>query len=293
MGFIKIAAAVFILGAGLTGSYFIVKNSAPAASIADFGDESKLSDALNDLKNAGDLLTGKNPIQWTEKSSGKSAAAPDSFQAPDSGAGVGSEENSRQNFTKLVASSIFSGMRRMEEENKNPTNYFNLSNPSDASNKKAVEEAVSSLKNPLPFLNVSINDDDLKISPDNSEESKINYLKSTAEIIMDNSNEFSGNPLKALEKLTYGDVSAINKVIDSYSEIYKGFLNTPAPRDWLVLHKRYLGILKKTEIIYRGMADFQNDPVKASLSGEALPQTVEAEAKIRKEYYQKETELRN
>ncbi len=293
MGFIKIAAAIFIFGAGLAGSYFIIKNSAPTVLITDSGDKSKLSGALNDLKNAGDLLTEKNPVQWLEEFSGKSASALDSFQVPDSRASIDSEENSQQNFTKLVASSIFSGMRKMDEENKNPADYFNPSNPSDANNKKAVEEAVSGLKNPLSFLNVSINDNDLKISPDNSKESKINYLKLTAEIIMNNSNEFSDNPLKALEKLTYGDVSAINKVIDFYSEIYKGFLNTPVPQDWLTLHKRYLSILKKTELIYRGMADFQNDPIKASLSGEALPQTVEAEVKIREEYYQKEKELRN
>lgn len=293
MGFIKIAAAILIFGSGLIGSYFIINNSGPVAPIIGFDDESKLNDALNDLKNAGNLLTGKNPIKWAEESSDKQASALDSFQALNNEEVMSSKNESNGNLTKLVAGSIFSGMRQMDEENKNPSEYFNPSNPSDPNSKKAVEAALINLKDPLSFLNVSISDGDLKISPDNSKESKINYLKLTAEIIMNNSNEFFDNPLKALEKLMYGDASALNKVINSYAEIYKGFLSISAPSDWLGLHKSYLEILKKTELVYRGMADFQNDPIKASLLGEALPQIVKAEAEIRGKYYQKETELRN
>lgn len=134
MGFIKIAAAILIFSSGLIGSYFIVNNSGPVAPTAGFGDE-KLSNALNDLKNAGDLLVGKNPIQWSKESSDKPASVLNALNSP-LALNSTSSDGKDGNLTKLVAGSIFSGMRQMDEGNKNPSEYFNPSNPSDPNSKK-------------------------------------------------------------------------------------------------------------------------------------------------------------
>ncbi len=196
------------------------------------------------------------------------------------------------NLTKLVASSIFGRMKGLDQEQEK---FFENFNPDDPEIQKTIQEAISQIQD----LNLiggqsTINNNDLKISPDNSLTAKASYLEATAKIISDNSNEFYNNPVNALQKLTLdAETSGVNKIADTYSEIYKGFLNAPIPSDWLILHQRYLTLLKKIESIYRGIADFRNDPIKASLLGEMLPEILNEEAKIREEYYKKELGIKS
>jgi len=155
------------------------------------------------------------------------------------------------------------------------------------------EDAINQIQDPELILGkITIDDKDIKISSDNSKEAKIQYLETTGKIILNNSNEFYVDPTKALEQISSGaNVSGVNQLADTYLEIFKKFLNTNVPSDWLGLHKRYLIIAKKFELAYRGMADFQNDPVKTYLLGEMLPGLIEIENQIKGDYANKEKEL--
>ncbi len=270
----KNIAIILVILVGLVSSYLILKNpDSQAVSSGANGEISKLNDEI----------LSKNPIQWMEK-------VKDFISNPVGSSGLNeqadknvSNDKASLNLTKLVAQSMSGQMQYLGQSGKD-------FDPNDPGNQEIIKKAMADAQN-ISLFDESISDKDLKILQDNSLEAKRFYLESMNKIAINSLNIFSINPIEALNKLIYGDASAINKVINYYVETYKNFLNTPVPSDWLDLHKRYLMVLKQMEVVYRGMADFQNDPVKASLLGDALPNMIKAEMGIREEYYNIEKEF--
>ena len=275
---LKLGAMILILTAGLAGGYLIIKDSKPAGS----GSYIILESSGKAVENSQ-----KSPIQWVEKVRdfiSNPTGSLEKFSGADSAAAEKIDSNNpSSNLTEFVAKSVSGQMQYLSQSGKD-------FDPNDSKNQEIIKKALASLQTPSLF-NESINDKDLKISQNNSIEAKRFYLESMGKIVINSSNVFSINPIKALDKLIYGDASAINQVINYYTETYKNFLSIAVPSDWLDLHKRYLTVSKQMEIIYRGMADFQNDPVKAALLGDALPNMIEAETNMKKEYYNIEKEF--
>lgn len=279
MNNIKIAAAVLILSSGVVGSYFIVKNSVPKVDSAQKIAESPIQNIIND-----------NPIKWFSKINSTSSAnfnSPDSL-SPDIFKNTGRENDQyNSNLTQLVSQSLFSKMKSQDQAGSNPFDNFNYQ---DSENKKLVESALLEFKNLIN--DISVNDSDLKISNDNSGNTKAQYLEATGKIILDNSNEFYDNPGAALNMIVENsDLSGLNQVIISYSNIYNAFLKTPVPSDWLSLHKNYLILLKQSEMAYSGIKDYKQDPIKAQLLIQAAQELSKKEAEIKKEYYQRVLEV--
>jgi len=194
--------------------------------------------------------------------------------------------NDKNNLTKVIGENVFNKIKEQEETNSD----FSL--PSLDVNAVSRQIAADSLKSfkedQLNFGKITIDDKDLKISYDNSPQGKGQYLQATAEIIQKNSNDLYGNPMKAVsDAVNSGDISKIKFLADTYRAIFSAFLNTPVPSDWIGIHKEYLVLLKKSESVYQGIADFQNDPVKAYLLIQVASENLKTEAEIKNQYYQK------
>lgn len=284
----RVAAVVLVIGAGLVGSYLIIKNSIPAVPAGQAEGPVTAPKPL-----------AQNPVKWIEEAAeflnepAKNLANSSSFLAENGGQGGSgnTESTSSVNLTKLVAQSLFGQMQKSDQNEQNPFEGKGF-DPQSPEGQKMIQEAIANLKNSSLFPNQSVRDSDLKISSDNSSKVKSEYLITTGGIIVDNSNEVYKNPVKALEKLVNNsDASEVAQLADTYAKIYNGFVNTPVPSNWLDLHKRYVTFLKNTESVYRAIADFQNDPVKSQLFTQLVPEVAKIELSIKQEYYQKSLNL--
>ena len=271
----KFATTIFIIIAGLVGSYFIIKSDGGI----------KLSDEKLKKENISDKFSNlieKNPIQWIK----------DNFQIENFGnkiknAGQVSEnKNQTVNLTEFVAQLMFSQMKDLDQKGVDPLSSFN---PQSQEGQELIKQTIAKISDPsLLIKDYLINDKDLKISQDNSSVKKAAYIEATGKIIYNNSNSLYKDPIKVLESLILGDVSNANKLADTYQNIFNGFLNTEIPSDWLDIHKRYLILLKKFENLYRGLTVFKQDPIKADLLVQMIPDMASAEYKIQQEYLEKE-----
>jgi len=274
---IKIAAIILIISTGLAGAYLIVKNSPHINSGETLTEKSE------------NKLAGLSPIRWLENlvsSTDANSSSLNMDRAKEQLQNINSDDLKSINLTKLLAESMFTQMRNLDQSGENP---FETLNPNDP---KIVQEAVGDIQNLVSILNQPINEKDIKISQDNSLANKGKYLEVTAKIILNKSNELYKNPIEILNKVVdSNDTSEANQLANAYQNVFNGLLNTEVPSDWLDFHKRHLSILKKFEITYRAIADFQNDPVKAYLFIQALPELTKADVEIKEEFYKKSLEI--
>ena len=241
------------------------------------------------MENSGKSgISSQSPIEWV-----KNLVSGDYSQSiGDSNNDLNNAKNGfnkeTANLTETVAQSLFGKMKTMDQSGNDPFGNFDINN---SENQKLVDEALVNLKNQFS-LDFDLNEEDLKISADNSLNNKARYLEETGKIILKNADDFYNNPAKAVESaVDMGNVSGVKNLADTYQNIYSEFLNTSVPSDWLDLHKRYLEILKKSELIYRDLTDIQNDPIKAAVLIQILPEIVVKETEIKKEYYWKSMEI--
>lgn len=275
----KLATAVFIIIAGLGGAYFIVKSNIGGIKLN--GEKLNRENLSNNLSNIFANSINKNPIQWIENNFQKNKAENFGDKIKNIG-----NENQTINLTEFVAQSMFAQMKDFDQKGIDPLSSFN---PQSQEGQELIEKAIAKINNPsLLIENYPINDKDLKISSDNSFQKKAIYLEATGKIIYNNSNNLYKNPIKVLESLILGNVSNANKLADTYQNIFNGFLSVEVPSDWLDLHKRYLVLLKKFENLYRGLTIFKQDPIKADLLVQMIPDMADAEYKIQQEYLEKE-----
>ncbi len=272
---IKTGATILIITAGVVGGYLIVKNSGPAV----------IEKPQNSPSQKSIISESSNPMKWVEKTIN---SVSDVFKKTPKENIIASEINNSTNLTELVGKAIAGQMKTLDQSDKGLEN-FDINSPEA---QKIIQETVSNLSDSTSLFSEEvdriINDSQLKISDDNSYEAKSKYLMATARIIKNNSNEFYNNPVKAFEKFSdYGDISGVRQIAVAYQNIFNEFLNTPVPSKWVDLHKRYLIFLKKAELVYKGIADFQNDPVKAQILIAAALELPKIELEIKQEYLNK------
>lgn len=274
-----ITKAIFIIVAGLVGSYFIIKSD---FGIKSGNEKSKKENIPDNFTN----LIGDNPIQWVKDNSQKTSKTNAENSSDKIASQISENKNQPINFTEFVAKSMFTQMKNFDQKGINPSNGLDLKNQEG---QELIKQTLAEISDPsLLIKDYQINDKDLKISKDNSSVKKVAYIEAIATIIYNNSNSLYKNPINVLEKLILGDVSNANKLADTYQNIFNGFLNTEVPSDWLSLHKKYMTLLKKFENLYRGLTVFKQDPIKANLLIQMIPDMANAEFKIQQEYSEKE-----
>ncbi len=259
-----------VILAGVVGSYFILKNPGPVTALGE-------NDKISEL--SGQILD-KNPIQWIEKAKEQISSIKDSVQGELSGDSNSSEQI---NLTSLVARQMFGGMQEMVGS-EDASSAFN---PDDPKNREAIQNAISGVQDPLSYYDLSIDEKAINISQGDPEQSKMNYLEGVSVIIAQSDKiDVYRKPTDAVDKaILLGDSSGLKQLAETYQNLFNGFMGLSVPADQLELHKKYLKFLKKAGIIYSGIGDFQNDPVKASLFFQMVPDVINEEIEIRKEYY--------
>src|SRR3990167_9944560 len=162
-----IAKAIFIIIAGLVGSYFIIKSD-DGIKLSD--EKSKKENIFNKFSN----LIEENPIQWMK----------DNFQIENFGdkiqnAGQVSEnKNQTVNLTEFVAQLMFSQMKDLDQKGVDPLSSFN---PQSQEGQELIKQTIAKISDPsLLIKDYLINDKDLKISQDNSSVKKRLILKQPA-----------------------------------------------------------------------------------------------------------------
>jgi len=277
---VKIAAIILVIGAGIVGSYLIVKN--PAAPLLP---EQIESDSAQNF-----LI--KNPIKWIENA----VANLNNIGNEDSGAAKTTDNEDANNLTRLVAKAMFGKMRGLDEAGKNPFTEqgFNLN---DEENQKLIQEIMAGIEESSGLFNPQAENKDLKISSDNSKEAKINYLNASGRIWQ---KHFS-NPafprsdeqmVRDFDLNCLGGGKTVNsEVAGAYRNIAADYLNLNIPSDWLVIHKETIVYVKKGHLIFEAIAGCAADPIKGYLAGKALPEFATETKIIQKKLKEKVTEV--
>ena len=257
-----IAKAIFIIIAGLVGSYFIIKSDGGI----------KLSDEKLKKENISDKFSNlieKNPIQWIK----------DNFQIENfgdkiknAGQAVGNK-NQPINLTEFIAQSSFNQMKFLDQNGENP---FEIDSKNSES-RKIIESAIAGIQNPDLIFNPTVNDKDLKISFDNSEEAQFNYFKKMQQINKDLINpKYQRSAMQIIndfESDCLGSGSYMNmETANLYQNLSNAYLNLIVPSIQLDLHKKIIIYYKKSDLVYRAIADCKKDPIKGYLAVQALPQ---------------------
>jgi len=259
-----------VILAGVISSYFILKNSGPVTAS---GENDKISELSGQILN-------KNPIQWIEKAKEQISSIKDSVQGKLSG---DSNPSGQVNLTNLVAKSMFGGMQNMIQDG-NASSTFN---PNDPKSQEAIQNAISGVQDPLSYYDLSIDEKAINISQGDPEQSLMNYLEGASVAIAQGEKaEAYRKPTDAVDKaILLGDSSGLKQLVETYQNLFNGFMGLSVPPGQLELHKKYLKFFKKAGVVYLGIGDFQNDPVKASLFFQMVPDIINEEIEIRKEYY--------
>ena len=121
----------------------------------------------------------------------------------------------------------------------------------------------------------TINDANLKISQDNSRETKIKYLDTIREINKKELGNFNKNYLEVIidvfQKL---DSSSAIRWVNIYKNLANNYLNVTVPADWLDVHKKMIIYFKNSEIVYQAMASYLTDPIRGYLTLEIIEEMV-------------------
>ena len=257
-----IAKAIFIIIAGLVGSYFIIKSDGGI----------KLSDEKLKKENISDKFSNlieKNPIQWIK----------DNFQIENfgdkiknAGQAVGNK-NQPINLTEFIAQSSFNQMKFLDQNGENP---FEIDSKSSES-RKIIESAIAGIQNPDLIFNPVVDDKDLKISFDNSEEAQFNYFKKMQQINKDLINpKYQRSAMQIIndfESDCLGSGSYMNmETANLYQNLSNAYLNLIVPSIQLDLHKKIIIYYKKSDLVYRAIANCKKDPIKGYLAVQILPQ---------------------
>lgn len=240
MKFIKLTTIILIISAGLIGSFWIIKDAKKTTSeTAGFSLE-------NAVKPGGTLF------KYVEKAAQDitNDASKNSF-----------------NLTESLSKSVFEQIKSTDFPNQNNENLsadINLMSGNLANN--ILEKQL------LDFnLIFDINNSDLKISQDNSQEAKIKYLETIGKINKNNLGDFNKNYLEVIidvfQKL---DISSAVQLTNIYKNLANDYLNITVPNDWVDIHKELIIHFKNSEIVYRTLSNYLNDPVGGYLALEII-----------------------
>jgi len=256
MRYAKILGVILIISAGIIGSYFIIKNSK-----ADL-----LNNGIKEINNNSTSgIISKNPLKWVENT--VQNITNNSLNSFSNNKDDKIDNKNTINLTELVAKTIFSQMKSQDEAGNNPFQGKNF-NLNDAESKKIIQEAINNIQNSKTLFNTLIEDNELKISNDNSKNAKLNYIKAIEEITR---TRFNNPRYQRTSEEIINDINndcffagkdSLNKdLAQLYKNLVIDYLNLVVPSDWLDLHKRIITHFKTAQLVYEAFVNCINDPM--------------------------------
>ena len=247
---IKISTIIFILSAGLIGSYLIIKNSVPTTENTE-NKEGSTSE--------NNELSLKNPLQWVEENVLN--------KTDDKSISDSQDNQSGNNLTQSLGQSIFEQIKPLVKASQNgegSTPDINLMSGN------LTEDFLREHSGDLNLIS-DIDDSKLKISRDNSRKAKIRYLNITGDFNKRDFGNFNKNYLEIIiDVFRNSDTSSARQLANIYRNLADDYFNTEVPSDWVDFHKKMIIYFKNSETIYSAMAEYLNDPVKSYLALEMV-----------------------
>src|SRR3989344_1974398 len=264
-----IAAIVFVIGSGIAGSYFILKNPLSSASTNNV--------SLDAGENATADISGQIPINWISKIGDTIADIASSSFSDVSGFGVEAQTsappaNNSRNLTEAVAQTIFSRMKTQDQAGNQPFQSFNPNNPSDQA---LLSEATQSLDPAELFFGNPYSVRDVKISTDTSADAKVAYLTAIQAITQnrfgDKKHQRSSDQIIVdIQADCFGGGASLNQQLANvYKNLIQDYLNFTVPADWIAPHKDILNYFQSAHLIYQSFAGCSQDPVRAYMATQA------------------------
>lgn len=283
MNNVRNTAVVLVILAGVIGSYFILKN--PGSEMAS-GENDKISELTNQI-------LSKNPIQWIEKAKEQISSAINDLN---SGAQTESAASKQINFTDLVAQSMMVRVKDVGQTGGDPFTG-DVFDPNSAENKKLLSQTISQLQGGNSIFNQTVEDSDLKISPNNFKEAKILYLKNIEKVSSEHYSDPKYSSIEQMEQALnnecfMNDGSSLNKEIaNNYNLMAGEYAGLAVPPDWSDFHKKLVSQTKNANAIFGYFSNCSNDPVGASLAAQMFPQLLDGSKSIYEELSAKRREV--
>mgnify|MGYP001620090381 CR=1 FL=1 len=179
-----------------------------------------------------------------------------------------SEENvNGGNITQNLSLSFFDELKSKVNLNQDPEV---LSNGIESASGEIFVKVLESARKDFEFFN-DVSDSVLKISNDNSKETKISYLKNIDEITKKNFKGFDKVYLEVIvDTYQKTDSSSASQLAEIYKNMANDYLNLSIPSEFVDFHKNAVVYYKNAEKIYLAMANYKNDPIKGYMALEVI-----------------------
>ncbi|MDD5547936.1 MAG: hypothetical protein PHN74_03550 [Candidatus Pacebacteria bacterium] len=232
----RLLIAATIIGVGLAGAFFVVQQSSTAVSLIP---------EINDS-------TKNNPVENISLSDPLKAFAE-------------SQAKNIPNITQLIYQEIGGDIADSNPNGVEITDGKKQINIPDAE-KLATELVEKSTKEFDPAsLKLSIKDDFLKISADNSKKALTDYLVSFNKIIAESNSKM---PTGANFEANFPNI--VSQLIEMHQYAFNEIIKLSVPSLLQPMHKKELELLGTKINIFRMMADYQKDPVSSILASQQI-----------------------
>ncbi len=251
----KIAAIILIIAAGIAGSYFIVKNSMP--QIGGVGEE-LLSEENKSLI--------KNPVQWVEENV---------LSVINSISGGNQTAQAEENLTKSFSQMIF---EQIKEKNQEGLTKKDGETAISAPNEEVLSQELldeflsknSSGEATSPY-HPRVDESKFKISQDVSSENQIQYLKNLENTTQKYLDGFDKTDVGVLNEIVENsDPSSAHELANLYETMASDYYQIIIPANWVDFHKALLSHFYSANSLWKAIADFEEDPLRAYLASQLI-----------------------
>lgn len=179
--------------------------------------------------------------------------------------------NAGKNFTEL-----FGGALAQQLINQNAAASGQLVNTDKLLSDQAIEDFLDeniSQKNNTNKLHPRVYSAKYTISEDVSKEAQLRYLEQLSKISQEKSKRMQNTSADILAEVTQsknGDAAA--KAAGVYGDIADAYGHMVVPRNWVEFHKKLLTHFYSAQSVYDAIAKFEQDPMKAYLAIQTLPE---------------------
>lgn len=179
----------------------------------------------------------------------------------------------KNNVTKNIAKAAFEQMKALDQQGKSPFDQANTNTPEvQAAIESSLDGSVDSF-----YGNVAVSEGDIKISANNTQAAKRDYLKMIEGILArhtvnDQYENISGGVQGLVETTcTDGDSGAAKNIAGIYDATAKDFIAARVPSTWASFHMQAIEHYKKGAIIFNAVSNCINDPIKGIAAAQKLP----------------------
>lgn len=262
----KVMMAILILSSAIIGVFFTF----------NLFSNSKATDSLD---SSGIL---NKPIEWASGIFSADEQKPTTLSSDN-------VFNDNKNLTQSLGENIFS---QVQASNGIKTGL--LDNSQQSINSMGNNVSNNILGSSLSEINLinSINNSDLNISYINIKSDKVKYFKNIADIKKKDFGDFKKQYMEVIvDVFQKKDPASAKQLADIYKNISNDLTAVSVPSDFIDLHKEQIIYFKNSEIVYRAMANYEQDPIKGYMAMEMIDQMIKNAADIQTDINKKVKEL--